>query len=96
MLADPGTADGAGDDARGAMAVQPPAVEGQQGDQGMLGWRTEPGGDQDGAELVAVESSGVRLVVQPGPPDVRGRGVLEQLAAPALTAGSLRRRDGRR
>jgi hypothetical protein len=45
----------------------------------MLGWRTEPGGDQDGAELVAVESSGVRLVVQPGPPDVRGRGVLEQL-----------------
>jgi hypothetical protein len=74
----------------------PQAVEGQQGDQGMLGWRTEPGGDQDGAELVAVESSGVRLVVQPGPPDVRGRGVLEQLAAPALTAGSLRRRDGRR
>ena len=34
--------------------------------------RTEPGGDQQGAELVAVQRDGVRLVVHPRAADVRG------------------------
>jgi hypothetical protein len=38
----------------------------------------EPGGDQQGAELVAVQGGGVGLVVQPRPADVRGRGVVEE------------------
>jgi hypothetical protein len=44
----------------------------------VLGGRAEPGGDQDRAELVAVQRGGVRLVVQPWAADVRGRGVLEE------------------
>ena len=47
--------------------------------QRVLGGRAEPGGDQERAELVAVQGGGVRLVVQPGPADVRGRGVVEEL-----------------
>ena len=39
----------------------------------MLARRTEPGGDQQGAELVAVQGDGVRLVVHPRTADVRGR-----------------------
>jgi hypothetical protein len=50
--------------------VQP--VEGEQGDEGVLGGRSEPGGDEERAELVAVQGGGVRLVVQPRPADVRG------------------------
>ena len=38
----------------------------------------EPGGDEQGAELVAVQRDGVRLIVDPRPPDVRGRGVIEE------------------
>ncbi len=56
----------------------PKPVEGEQGDQGVLGRRAEPGGDQEGADLVAVQSGGVRLVVQPRPPDVRGRRMVEE------------------
>jgi hypothetical protein len=44
----------------------------------MLGGRAEPGSDQEGPDLVAVQSSGVRLVVQPGTPDVRGWRVIEE------------------
>jgi hypothetical protein len=44
----------------------------------VLGGRAEPGGDQERAELVAVQSSRVRFVVQSGAADVRGRGVLEE------------------
>ena len=44
----------------------------------MLRRRTEPGGDQDGAEFVAVQGDGMGLVVHPRPPDVGGRGVLEE------------------
>ena|GEM_PF-4529452 len=47
----------------------------------MLGRRAEPGGDQHGAELVAVQGGGVRLVVRPRPPDMSGRGVLEEFYA---------------
>ena len=54
-------------------------VEREQGDQRMLGRATEPGGDQYGAELVAVQGDGMRLVIQPGPADVRGRGMVEDL-----------------
>jgi hypothetical protein len=50
----------------------------EQGDQGVLGGRAEPGGDQERADLVAVQCGGVRLVVQPGTADVRGRGVVEE------------------
>ena len=50
----------------------PQPVEGKQGDQRVLGGRPEPGGDEEGADLIAVQSGGVRLVVQPRPADVRG------------------------
>ena len=56
----------------------PQPVERQQRDQRVLGGRAEPGGDQQRADLVAVQADRVRLVVQPGTADVRGRGVLEQ------------------
>ena len=45
----------------------------------MLGRRAEPGGDQERAELVAVQGGGMGLVIQPRPPDMRGRGMLEEL-----------------
>ena len=35
--------------------------------------RAEPGGDQERAELVAVQGDGVRLVVHPRTADVSGR-----------------------
>jgi hypothetical protein len=54
-------------------------VECEQGDKGVLGWRSEPGGNQEGAELVAVQGGGVRLIIQPRPAHVRGRGVVEEL-----------------
>jgi hypothetical protein len=60
----------------------PKPVEGEQGDQGALGGRAEPGG----ANLVAVQGGGVRLVVQPGTPDVRGRRVVEPGQCQALVA----------
>ena len=57
----------------------PQPVEGEQGDQGVLGGRPEPGGDQDRAELVAVQAGGMRLIIQPRAADMRGRGMLEEL-----------------
>jgi hypothetical protein len=39
----------------------------------MLGRRAGPGGDQERAELVAVQGDGMGLVVDPRPPDARGR-----------------------
>ena len=44
----------------------------------MLGGRAKPGGNQERAELVAVQGSGVRLVVQPGTADVRGGRVVQE------------------
>ena len=38
----------------------------------MLGRRAEPGGDQKGAELIAVQRDSVGLVVDPRTADVRG------------------------
>jgi hypothetical protein len=44
----------------------------------VLGRRPEPGGDQESAELVAVQGDGVGLIVQAGPADMRGRGVVQE------------------
>ena len=41
--------------------------------------RAEPGGDQQRAELVAVQRDGMGLVIQPRSADVGGRGMLEEL-----------------
>jgi hypothetical protein len=40
--------------------------------------RAEPGGDQQRADLIAVPAGGVRLVVQAGPADMHGRGMIWQ------------------
>ena len=45
----------------------------------MLGRRAEPGRDQQGAELVAVQAGGMGLIVRARPPDVGGRRVLEEV-----------------
>jgi hypothetical protein len=45
----------------------------------MLARRAEPGGDQQGTKLVAVQPGGVRLIVQTGPSDIGGRGVIKEL-----------------
>jgi hypothetical protein len=50
----------------------PQPVQGQQGHQRMPGSRAEAGGDEQGAELVAVQRGGVRLVLQPRPAHVYG------------------------
>ena len=44
----------------------------------MLGRRPEPGGDQQGAELVAVQRGGMGLIVHPQTADVGGRGVIQE------------------
>ena len=50
----------------------PQPVQREQGDQRVLGRRAEPGGPQQGAELVAVQRDSVGLVVDPRTADVRG------------------------
>ena len=45
----------------------------------MLGLGGQAGGDQQGADLVAVQARCVGLTVDLGTADVRGRGVLEQV-----------------
>src|SRR2546421_234759 len=40
--------------------------------------RRETGGDQHRAEFVAIKTGGVRLVVEPRPTDVDGRGVIDE------------------
>ena len=62
--------------ASGFRHAQP--VEGQQRDQRVLGRRAKPGGDQQRAELVTVQPGRVRLIIEPGSADMRGRGVIEQ------------------
>ena len=57
----------------------------------MLAGQPEPGGDQRGAELVAVQAGGVRLVIQPGPADVGGRRVAEEFF---LDGVAVETRDG--
>ena len=55
----------------------PQPVQRQQRHQGVIAWRGQAGGDQDGAELVAVEVGDVGLVVDPRSADVHRRGVLD-------------------
>ena len=50
----------------------PQPVQREQRDQRMLTRRTEPGGDQQGAELVAVQDDGVGLVVHSRTANVGG------------------------
>ena len=50
----------------------PQPVQGQQRDQRMHRWRPEISGDEERAELVAVQRSRVRLLVDPRPADVGG------------------------
>src|SRR5271168_2272514 len=66
-------------DVRAGGLRHPQAVEREQRDERVLGGRAEPGGNQEGAELVAVQGRRVRLVVQTGTADVRGRRVVEEL-----------------
>ena len=61
----------------------PQPVQCGQGDQRMLGRRTGPGGDEQGAELVAVQRDGMRLMVDPRPPDVGGRGMFRSSSSTA-------------
>jgi hypothetical protein len=81
----------AGNDQRAVAALQaqvldvgagrfrdPQPVQCEQGDQGVLGGRAEPGGDQDRAELVAVQGGGMRLVIQSRLADVRRGRVLQE------------------
>ena len=44
----------------------------------MLERRAEPCGDQQGAELVAVQRDSMRLIIHTRPPDVGGRTMLEK------------------
>jgi hypothetical protein len=57
----------------------PQPVQREQRDQRMLERRPEPGSHQQRAELFAVQGGGVGLIIQPGAPDVRGRGVIQEL-----------------
>jgi hypothetical protein len=57
----------------------PQAVEREQADQRMLGRQAEPRGHQQGAELVTVQRDGVGLIIRPRPPDMSGRGVIQEL-----------------
>jgi hypothetical protein len=51
----------------------PQPVQREQRDQGMLAGSPEPGGDQQGAELVAVQGDGMGLLVHPRSADMRCR-----------------------
>jgi hypothetical protein len=50
----------------------PQPVQGELGDQRMLGRRAKPGGHQQGAELVTIQRDRVGLVIHPQTADVRG------------------------
>ncbi len=54
-------------------------VQREQRDQRMLERWAEPGGDQQRAELVAVQGDRMGLVIQPRTADVSGRGMLQEL-----------------
>ena len=65
------------------------AVDRQQGDERVLARRGQPGSDEEGADLVAVQAGGVRLVVQARPANMGRRRPLEQafLFGVAVEAG---------
>jgi hypothetical protein len=66
-------------DIRAGRLRYPQPVQGKQGDQRVLKRRTEPGRDQQRAELVAVQRNRMGLVVHPQSADMRGRGALQEL-----------------
>lgn len=45
----------------------------------VLGRGAELGGDEHGADFIAVQAGGMGLVVDPRPPHVHGRGAIEQV-----------------
>ena len=45
----------------------------------MLGGLTEPGGNQQRAQLVAVQTGGMRLIIEPGTADMSGWGMIQQV-----------------
>ena len=53
-------------------------VQREQGDQRVLGGWSEPGGDQEAAEFVAVQRGGVATRIQPGTTDVRRGPVVQK------------------
>ena len=57
----------------------PQPIEGQQCYERVRGRVPQAGGDQQCAELVTVQPDGMRLIVQAGTADMRGRGMLQQL-----------------
>ena len=66
-------------DVRAGGLRHPQPVQSQQRDQSVLLRRAEPGGHQQGADLVAVQPGRMGLVVQAGRADVHSRGVVQQL-----------------
>jgi hypothetical protein len=64
----------------------PQPVERRQGDQRVPGRRPEPGSDQDGPGLVAVQGGGVRLAVQPGTTGMRCGRVPQELVFDGILA----------
>jgi hypothetical protein len=84
-------------DVRAGGLRHPQPVECEQGDHGVLGRGTEPRSDQQRTELVAVQPSGMRFVIQARTADVRSRGMLQQLfldGVPVEPCGRGRRRVG--
>ena len=59
-------------DVRAGGLRYPQPVQREQRDQRVLCRRAEPGGDQQGAKLVAVQRDGMALIVRPRTADVRG------------------------
>jgi hypothetical protein len=57
----------------------PQPVQGEQRDQRMIAWRAEPGGDEQRAELIAIQRDGVRLVIDSGPSHVGGGRAVQEL-----------------
>jgi len=54
----------------------------------VLGGRPGPGGDQQRAEFVAVQPDRVRLVIQPGPPDMGGREMIQEFFLDGISVES--------
>jgi hypothetical protein len=66
-------------DVGGGSFRYPQPVQREQRDQRMHRWRAEPGGDEERAELVAVQRGRVGLVVDPRAADVGGRRAVQEL-----------------
>ncbi len=63
-----------GVDVRADRLRDPQPIERQEGYQGVLYWRPQAGGHQEGADFVSVQASGVRLVAQARSADMDGWG----------------------